>query len=625
NALMKGMRAVIAPVTVGVTTTMAAFGPLAFSTGTLGQIIMIIPVVVIPILFISLMEAYFILPAHLSSPSRWSRGIVAQTRNTVTKLLRAFVAKIIMPVSGFAMRWRYVAVAAFIGFAIITGGMFKGGMIRFIFFPQVESDEVKISVTMPTGTPFEMTQETLLTIEKAAQDVRTEIGQDDLYENMTVSIGQTSGGGGPGGGRAAGKADNIGEVILRLISSDFRAQSALDIETMIRERVEDLPNVEKMEFQSSLVGDDPDIEVELSHADEAMLNQAAEELKEKLRAIKGTTEVADSYEPGKTEYVFELTQEGLAVGLTPQRLGSELRAAFFGLEAERFQRGRSEIIVYVRYPKEQRENLATLYSTRIRLDDGTQVPLSSVARIKKQTGYAQISTVNGRQVVSVTADADYNITTPNDVIAQMRQTLLPALAEHYPGLSYSFEGKNREQAEDLANLGRNMMIALMIIYVILGAQLHSYVQPLLIMTAIPFGVVGAIWGHFLLGHDLTFISLFGIVALSGVVVNDSVVLVDYYNKQIEDGETPHDAALNAISRRFRPILLTTLTTALGLLPVLLETSLQAQFLIPMVISLATGILFSTVIILLLIPCLVVILEDIKSLGRTIAAKFPAPS
>ena len=241
------------------------------------------------------------------------------------------------------------------------------------------------------------------------------------------------------------------------------------------------------------------------------------------------------------------------------------------------------------------------------------MPLRAVANIKQQQGYSQILTVNGRRIVKVTADVNAGITTPNDVIAILQQDVFPELKSRYQGLTYSFEGQTREQQEDMASLGRNMLIALMLIYILLGAQLRSYIQPFIIMSAIPFGVIGAILGHFFLGYDLTFISMFGIVALTGVVINDSVVLVDYLNSHLRDGKTLMDSAVIALERRFRPIMLTTLSTALGLLPMLLETSLQAQFLIPMVISLATGILFSTLVVLFLVPTLILIIEDIKGL------------
>jgi multidrug efflux pump subunit AcrB len=620
HSSFRGVIAVLAPVTIGVTTTMAAFGPLIFSTGTLGQIISVIPVVVISILFVSLLEAYFILPAHLSSPSRWSKGIMATMRDRFALSLANFTDNKLMPFSRFAMRWRYATFAAFIGIGIFTLGLVQSGTIRFVFFPQIEGDTITITVKMPLGTPFEITQSTMLSIEGHLLTVRDEIdgqSQTSAFESISVSIGQISGASGPGGGLGGESASHIGQFKVQLVPSDYRTQSSADIEGLIRGRIQDLPGIETLEFQSSLIGEDADIEIELAHPDEVQLNAAAELLKQEMEKIPGTKEVTDTFELGKPEYIFKLNAEGLAVGLTPSELGRQLRSSYFGLEAQRFQRGRSEMIVYVRYPKDERESISSLNRTRIRLQNGEEVPLGNVATIIEQRGYSQIRTVNGRRIVSVTGDADIAVTTPNEIIATLENDVLPEIISRYQGLSYSFEGESREQNEDLASLARNTLIALMLIYVLLGAQLRSYVQPFIIMTAIPFGIVGAILGHLVLGYDLTFISMFGGVALTGVVVNDSVVLVDYLNKHHRDGISLGESALIAVKRRFRPILLTTLSTSLGLLPILLETSMQARFLIPMVVSLATGILFSTIVILILVPCLVLIVEDVKELGRRV--------
>ncbi len=622
NALvLKGVRDVISPVTIGVITTMAAFAPLIFSTGTLGQIIRYIPIVVIPILAVSLIEAYFILPAHLSNPKKWSVGIMSRIRNVFSNGLSWFTDNILSPVSSFAMSWRYVTLAIFGGIVVITIAMFESGIIRFIFFPRIESDRVTISVNLEEGSPFTLTRDIMLEIEDHVLDVRTELSQnaDDPFDSVAVTIGQTSGGNrGPRGNGGASNANHIGQVRIQLVSSDLRDVSASDVERMIRQRIENIPGIDTLEFQSSLIGEDADIEVELSHPNAEILNEAASSLRASLENIEGTKEVDDSFELGEREFVFDLTPEGLAVGLTPAALGQQLRGAFFGLEAQRFQRERSEIIVYVRYPKDERVDLSKLRNMRIRLPDGQEVPLKSVASITEQLSYASINSVDGRRIVSVTSDVDYSITTPNDVIAVMNSSLLPDLKARYAGLSYSFEGESREQFEDLQSLGKNMLIALMIIYVLLGSQLRSYVQPLVIMSAIPFGIVGAVWGHYLLGFDLSFISMFGIVALSGVVINDSVVLMDFYNTKKAEGMDTLSALQISIKRRFRPVLLTTLTTSLGLLPILLETSIQARFLIPMAVSLATGIIFATVIILILIPCIVMVIDDIKWVGRKLA-------
>ena len=464
-----------------------------------------------------------------------------------------------------------------------------------------------------------MTRDAVLFIEDQTIALEEELsdGGDGPFESISVSIGEISTESNPGASAGSSLSSNIGQVKIALVQSNLRTQSAAQIESMIRERIEDLPNVDKLEFESSLIGENPDVDIELKHEDESVLDAAAESLKKAIASIEGTKEVDDSFELGKSEYVFKLNDEGYAAGLTPAALGQQLRGAFFGLEVQRFQRGRSEVVVYVRYPEAQRDSLDALNSARIRLNDGQEVPLSSVADIQQQLGYSKINTVNGRRIVSVTADVDYAVTTPNDVLKQLRDVILPEIGTRYAGLSYSFEGESREQAEDMQSLGRNMLIALLLIYVLLGSQLRSYAQPIVIMSAIPFGIVGAVWGHFLLGYDLSFISMFGIVALTGVVVNDSVVLMDYFNTQRGKGVETFEAMTQSIARRFRPILLTSLTTSLGLLPMLLETSLQAQFLIPMVVSLATGIIFSTFVILLLIPCLVLIIDDVKCAARFI--------
>ncbi len=620
SATLRGVYNVLAPVTIGVTTTMAAFGPLIFSTGTFGQIVSIIPIVVIPILFISLVEAFFILPSHLASPGTWSRGVMSDIRDKVTSGLNLAVNKFIIPLAKFAVTWRYATFALFVAVAIITGAMLKNGVVRFVFFPQIEREDIKINITMPEGTSFEVTKKTMLEVEREVENARNEIDggkvnyDKSTFESVSLSIGEKATGGGMRG-TSSSSSNNIGQIQLKLVPADFREVSAYDVEDLIRSKIEDIPNIDELEFQSSAIGEEPDIWFDLKHPNDEDLILAANELKEKMKSLIGAKEVSDSFSEGKTEYIFELTPEGLAAGLSPAQLGQSIRSAFFGFEAQRVQRGGHEILVYVRYPKAERESISALNEARVRLPNGSEVALNKVATIKKQTGFSTINTVDGRRIVSVTAEADTNVSTPEQIIAEIENNILPDLMAKYTGLTYALEGESKENRRDLSSLGSNMLIAMMIIYVLLGSQLRSYIEPVIIMAAIPFGFVGAVWGHYLLGYDLTFISMFGIVALSGVVVNDSVVLVDNNNKMQAKRKSLVDATITAIKRRFRPILLTTLTTSLGLLPMLLETSVQAKFLIPMVVSLATGIIFATFIILLLVPSLLMIVEDIKNLFR----------
>ncbi len=629
GAALRGVRAVIAPVTIGVLTTMCAFAPLIFSTGTIGQIIGVVPVVVIPILLVSLLEAYFILPSHLANPTRWSRGILSDLRRRASGLLERFVEKRLLPLSSFCLRWRYATIAAFLAIGILSVGLVQGGIVRFIFFPQVESDTIRIQLAMPVGSPFESTRRTVSEIEAAVEEVRAIVDADREDSSSIVSVSATLGsrrqpGTLPGeGGQDSG--DHLADLTIQLTPSDFRDYSANEIVALIRERTDEIPGIHELTFQSSLVGAEADIEFELYHARTDLLIAAAAALREELAAIEGTFNVSTSFEEGKAELLYRLKPEGVAAGLTPRDLGRQLRSAYFGLEVDRIQRGPSEVIVYVRYPKEDRERLSSLEETRIRLPRGEEVALSTVAEPIVRSGPTTIESVDGRRIIRLSADADPNTTTPNEIIRRLEATSLPELQQEYPGLRYTFSGETKEQEEDLNSLFSNMMIALLLIYVLLGSQLRSYLQPLIIMAAIPFGFAGAIIGHFLLGYDLTFISLFGVVALAGVVVNDSVVLLDYLNQRLDEGHSLTESARLAVARRFRPILLTTLSTCLGLLPILTETSIQARFLIPMVVSLSMGILFATPIILFLVPCLTLVVDDAKRVSSALWNRLRTPA
>ncbi|MEM1294778.1 MAG: efflux RND transporter permease subunit [Verrucomicrobiota bacterium] len=616
KAVLRGVLAVISPVTIGVLTTVCAFAPLFFSTGTIGQLIGVIPVVVIPILLISLVEAYFILPAHLASPSRWSVGILLRVRNRLSNLLDHFVKNHLLPAADFCMRWRYATMALFFAVGVIAAGMVQGGTVRFVFFPQVEGDLIQINLAMPIGTPFPTTEQTVAAIENAIEEARSTVDQDPEAESSIVSIATTVGSLKRGlSAVGAESGGHLANLTIQLTPSDYRDYSADEFVAMIRDQTSRLPGIDELTFQSSLVGEDPDIEFELFHSDYDLLKDASVALRDEMAAIKGTYNISTSLKDGKAEYLYRLTPEGLAVGLTPQELGRQLRSAYFGLEVERLQRGPSEVVVYVRYPKRDREELSSLDDTWITLRDGSKVALAEVAQPIIQTAPSKIESVDGRRIVRLTADADSRVTTPNVIVAKLESAVLPKLEQAYPGLSYLFAGETQEQAEDLQSLMRNMTIALLLIYVLLGGQLQSYLQPFVIMAAIPFGAVGAVFGHYLLGYDLTFVSLFGLVALTGIVVNDSVVMLDHMNQRIQSGIGITESARLAVARRFRPILLTTLSTCLGLLPILTETSIQAKFLVPMVVSLAMGILFATPIILVLVPCLNLIVEDGKQLLR----------
>jgi multidrug efflux pump subunit AcrB len=331
--------------------------------------------------------------------------------------------------------------------------------------------------------------------------------------------------------------------------------------------------------------------------------------------LDGFYEIQDSNSIGKRQFDINLTPTGEAAGLTPADVARQLRRNFFGEEVQRIQRGREELKVMVRYPEASRQSTADLFGARIRLADGTEAPLSSVAQVTESRSYSAINRVDGLRIVSVSAQVDNAVTTPSAANTAVTNQFVPLLKQQFPGLQIRQAGQGREQSEDLGALGRLTLVALLIIFALMASQLKSYTQPIIILAGVPFGAAGALVGHYLLGYNLSFISIFGMVALSGVVVNDSLVLVDRYNKLVEEGWDNAEAIIEASRRRFRAIFLTTATTALGLTPMLFETSTQAQFLIPMAVSLATGIVFASVIILFLIPALVMIREDMRMKGK----------
>ncbi len=621
DAAIGGVRAIRAPVTIGVLTTVAAFAPLAFTTGTLGQILRPIPIFVIGILLISLAEAFAILPAHLASSDRWSRGIVSDLSRKFNGMLDRFVDRMLLPVLRKAMRWRYAVLAAFLSILILIAGMVRGDFIRFVFFPQIEGDQVTTRLTMPVGTPFEVTCGNAVRMMDAARDIQADLRRQTgkpVFKSTSIIIGATFAEQGPGGNaEVAATTSNRAELRIQLVDAPMRDISAQEVEYLLKSEIGEIPGADELSFESSLVHGGNDIDILLAHEETAVLEEAAGFLKSRMRAMDGLVEIADTLKPGKLEYVFELTPAGLAAGLKPGDLGRQLRNAFYGYEALRIQRARSELNVMVRYPKTERERLQNVYDFRVQLPGGDKAPIEAMADIREQRTYSEIRRVDGQRVVNVTANVDQRKTTPDKALGAIMGGIVPEIEERHPGLEASVTGETEDRREDLASLGRNMAIALLLIFVMLGAQLRSYVQPLVIMAIVPFGMTGAILGHLLLGFDLSFISIFGIVALTGVVINDSLVLIDYYNNRMrEDEGTPTKAMFDAVRRRFRPILLTTTTTSFALLPMLMETSLQARFLIPMAISLAFGLVFAGVVLIFLVPILIGIVHDIgKAIGR----------
>ncbi|MEQ8405075.1 MAG: efflux RND transporter permease subunit [Oceanicaulis sp.] len=619
EAAIAGVTGVAAPVLVGVLTTMAAFGPLIFSGGQFGEIVKPIPIVVISILAISLVEAFLILPSHLSHGRDWSRGPLKRIQDKVADGLRRFAEGPVQGWARFAARTRWLTALGGIVVLAMVFSLAITGVVRFVFFPSIEADQVSANLVLPEGAPFEETRRAAERMLEAADALNAHYAEQGrpVIDSVIATIGgRTSLGGGPGATQSTTVSPNLAQIQLQLTSASNRQVGSAQIESEWRERIGQIPGVERLTIVSSAGPQESDIAYELSHPDNAVLEDTVRRFADQLGGIEGVTEINDGFDLGKRQLNFELTPAGEAAGLAPSDIARQVRQAFFGEEVQRIQRGREEVRVFVRYPERLRTDLAALSQLRIRTPQGEALPLSVAASITETRSYTQIERIDGRRIIETTADVDETVITPGEARGQA-ESILQELVAEYPELDYRLAGAGREQAQDFQSLGRGLMIAVVIMYALLATQLRSYIQPIIILVAIPFGIGGAILGHFLLGYDLSFPSIFGSVALSGVVVNASIVLIDRYNKnKNERAMAPVDAVAEAASRRFRPVLITTLTTALGLLPIISEQSPQAQFLIPMAVSLGAGLVFAAISILMLLPAFVMIVEDIREHGLT---------
>jgi multidrug efflux pump subunit AcrB len=623
-----GAQEVAVPVTFAVLMTIAAFMPLVTVAGSMGKIMRVIPLIVIPCLVWSLVESLLILPAHLSHlrprSSELERGAISSAwrrfQSRFSNGLEWFVARVYAPSLDLALQWRYLTVAVGVATLLLTVGIVRGGFIRFIFFPDVESDFVSAAITMPPGTSVEVTSDAVRHLERTAEQVRREIERtydEDAYKHFLSAIGEQPFGRAQAqnAGSSQGQqiSSHLGELTIELTPSEVRTVSSSTIAEMWRSAAGRIPDALELTFTSSLFAAGEDVNVELAGSDLAELRGAADELKRRLAEYDGVYDITDSFRAGKQEVKLNITPAAEVLGLTLTDLARQVRQAFYGEEAQRIQRGRDEVKVMVRYPEAQRRSLGDMENMRIRTPEGAEVPFAEVAEVQLGRGYASIKRVDRRRAINVTAGVDPARATPGEIVEDLKMRVLPELGSRHVGLTYSFEGAQAEQRDTMGGLVRGFAIAMLAIYALLAIPLRSYVQPLVIMSAIPFGLVGAVWGHVIMRLDLTILSMFGLVALTGVVVNDSLVMVDFINRHRSSKGELAQAVRQAGALRFRPILLTSLTTFFGLSPLMLERSMQARFLIPMAVSLAFGVLFSTFITLMLIPSGYLIMEDLRGL------------
>ncbi|MBN1558143.1 MAG: efflux RND transporter permease subunit [Lentisphaerae bacterium] len=614
EAAVNGARLVAAPVTFAILTNILAFVPLLFVPGTMGQLWRNIPVVIIAIFAISLVEALFILPSHLAHHTRLRTGriwkILEMPQQFFGGGLERFSERVYLPFVQRTLRFRYTTVACGAAALILTLGWIRGGRTAFTFFPKVESDRITASAVLPYGVPFDATLRVETRLRETAWEVLGEHGGTNILRGIYAIAGGTPGGFGPMGAVAAGS--HLTGVEVNLVPLDQRELTAAEFARLWRERTGRIAGLESLSFKFNIgPASGSPIDIELSHPDEGILEEMAAETAAALARFDGVIEIDDGIERGKPELVFRLKPAARALGLTALDLARQIRHAFYGAEVKRQQRGQDEVKLYVRLPESQRLREDDVEKLILRTPGGGEIPLAEAASVARGRAYEQIRRVEGKRVISVTADVDEKRANANEVIGVLRETVLPGLKADHPNLTYNFEGEQRTQRESIGGLQSGFLVALLALFALLAIPFRSYVQALIIMVAIPFGMIGALLGHILMGYDLSFVSLMGVVALAGVVINDNILLIDTANMYRREGMAVRDAIARAPARRLRPVLLTSMTTFLGLAPMIFETSIQARFMIPMALSLGFGILFSTLITLVLVPSLYLIVEDVK--------------
>ena len=636
DAALEGAYQVAKPVIFAVLTTMVTFSPMILVEGALGKIWKIIPVVTILVLMFSLIESLTILPAHLAHMkineakkknrfSQWWSDIQMGIHNW----LQGFIKNKYTPVLELALKNRGNTVAIAISIFILTVGLVASGFIRFNFFPPLEADIVIAGVEYPEGTPVSLTKVGLDQIEKSAYKLKDSLEvlypENKIFINMVSTAGdqpiKTQSARGPGNLDATFFGSHLAECVIELAPGEERPISTVEISKIWRELTGPIPGVKQVTFDSDLFTTGAPIEIQLSSVNREDLKAVTNSLKDKLQTYAGVFDIKDSFSAGKDEIKLNLLPEAQNYGITMASLARQVRQAFYGDEVQRVQRGRDEVKVFLRYPKDERVSLNNLEQMNVRVGNNVEVPLGQVAQGELSSGYSTITRTDRKRSISITADVDLSEANANEILAKFETEHIAPILLDYPSVNYSFEGEQREQRDTLSSLFKNFALALFVVYVLLAIPFKSYLQPLIIMSAIPFGFTGAVIGHIIMGMNLAVLSIIGIVALSGVVVNDSLVMVDFINRyKREDGKTSLEAALAAGPRRFRPILLTSITTFVGLFPLLIEKSVQAQFLIPMAISLAYGVLFATLITLILVPTSYLIIEDIKDFFGRITNK-----
>ena len=596
RASIQGVQEVAMPVVFSVVTNMVAFTPMFFIPGVMGKIFQFIPLVVVCVFAVSLIESLFVLPAHLAHIGDKHMGgflnYPARAQARFSAWVEHLIANRFGPFLSFALAQRYLVLALGVAILVATIGYIQSGRMGIVLFPTVESDYAYAQATLPSGAAREELQRVENRLTRAAENVIQENGDEKLAESVLTVVNE-----------------NTVEARIYLTPPEVRPLGTSLVTRKWRETTGEIIGLESIQFEADRggPGSGKALTVQLSHRNRDLLEEAGKDLAARLEEFSGVSDIDDGSPSGKRQLDIHLLDLGRRMGLTSREAANQIRHAFYGAEALRQQEGRNEVTVRVWLPQKERSHLATLENLLLRVGD-KEVPLRDAVHAEEGRSYTSIQRTNGRRVVEVTANVQPR-SQVEQLSAELRASALPELQAAYPGLSFSFEGRQADLRESVSSLVQGLLLALLALYGLLAVPFRSYVQPLIIMACIPFGLVGAVLGHLLMGYSLSLMSLFGIVALSGVVINDSLVLIHFANRLRRQGHSVLSAITLAGRQRFRPILLTTLTTFGGLSPMILETSRQARFLIPMAISLGFGLVFATVIILVLVPCLYLVLED----------------
>lgn len=614
DAVVNGTKEVAIPVTFGILTTVAAFLPIAFIEGVRGQLFAAIPVVVIPILLFSLIESKLVLPAHLKhldlQPDH-QKGRFQLLQQRFADGFEQAVLRFYQPLLSQVLHYRYLFLAVGIGCLIVLYAMLSSGWMKFIFFPKVQSELARAVLVMPVGTPTTVTDRYVLRMLDTAQQLQakhqTET-DDGEVESVIRNIRAVTG----------SRGSHYGRVIFEITAPEDRSSDITSVQLVEewRRLIGKIPGAETLTFRAEIGRVSDPVDIQLRGQNFNSLVSVSEAIKAKLSSYPSVFDVEDTYSDGKEALQIKLKDQAYTLGFSRQEIVRQVSEAFYGYEVQRIQRGRDDIRVMVRYPKVNRQSIQSLDELLVRNQAGIRIPLSQLVDLEAELSPASINRIDRNRTINVRADLDKQNTNMLVLQAELKEFINDLLIQ-YPDVSYTFEGEAKEQRQSFSSLQYGLIFVLFVIYSLLAIPFKSYGQPLAVMVVIPFGAIGAIGGHWIMGMDITLISLLGMLALIGIIVNDSLVLVDFINKRRERTGDLLEAVTVAAASRFRPVILTSLTTFIGLMPLLFEKSTQAQFLIPMAVSLGFGILFATVITLLMVPVNYLVIEDVKSLFKKV--------